>query len=222
MSTATTERHILQTVGRRYRRQGYTVIVEPRGDDLPPFLARFTPDLIAYNDRESVVVEVKTRRDLPASGDIVDLADAVNGREGWRFDLAMVKPERPSLVPDDAEGLTRQEIVARLGAARDLAQQRQGDAALLLAWSAVEAALRLVAQQQRITLEEEQPAYLIKRLYTLGALSRPEYDVLQHGLEMCNTIAHGFRPARMESSLVGDLADLAEQLLQARPADVAM
>jgi hypothetical protein len=178
--------------------------------------------LIAYNDRESVVIEVKTRRDLPKSGDIVDLADAVSGREGWRFDLAMVKPERPLPVPDDAEGLTRQEIVTRLGAARDLAQQRQDDAALLLAWAAIEATLRLVAQQQRITLEEEQPAYLIKRLYTLGALSRPEYDVLQHGLEMRNTIAHGFRPARMESSLVGDLADLAEQLLQARPADVAM
>lgn len=222
MSTSVPERHLLQTVGRRYRRQGYTVIVEPRGDDLPPFLARFTPDLIAYNDRESVVVEVKTRRDLPTSGDIVDLADAVNGHEGWRFDLAMVKPERPPLVADDAESLTRQEIVARLGAARDLAQQRQDEAAVLLAWSAVEAALRLVAQQQRITLETEQPAYVIKRLYTLGVLSRHEYDLLQSGLDMRNTIVHGFRPSRAESALVDSLVNLVEQLLQARSADVAM
>jgi len=222
MSTSVSERSQLQTVGRRYRRQGYTVIVEPRGDDLPPFLARFTPDLIAYNDRESVVVEVKARRDLPTSTDIVDLATAVDGRDGWRFDLALVKPERTPLVADDADALTRHEIGSRLDEARQLARGRQNDAALLLAWSAIEAALRLVARQQRIALDDEQPAYVIKQLYTLGVLSRRDYEVLRQGLETRDTIAHGFRPARMEPSLVDDLADLAEQLLQARPADLAI
>ncbi len=222
MSTSATEQRLLQTVGRRYRRQGYTVIVEPRGDDLPPFLARFTPDLIAYNDRESVVVEVKARRDLPTSTDIVDLAAVLDGRDGWRFDLALVKPERSPLVTDDAEALTRQEIGVRLDEARHLARGRQDDAALLLSWSAIEAALRLVARQQRIALEDEQPAYVIKQLYTLGALSRRDYEALRQALETRDTIAHGFRPARTEPSLVDDLADLAEQFLQARPADLAI
>lgn len=198
------------------------MILEPRGDELPPFLSRFEPGLIAFNDHESVVVEVKTRRDLPKSREIVDLADAVNGHDGWRFDLAIVKPERQPLVDEDAEGLTRQEIAARLVSTRHLAQQRQDDAALLLVWSAAEAALRLVAEQQRVTLENEQPAYVVKRLYTLGMMSRHDYDLLQRGLEMRNTIAHGFRPPRAEPKLVDGLADLVEQLLQARPADRVM
>lgn len=34
-------------LAREYRKRGYSVIEQPRGDDLPPFLRQFSPDLIA-------------------------------------------------------------------------------------------------------------------------------------------------------------------------------
>jgi hypothetical protein len=101
-------------------------------------------------------------------------------------------------------------------------EQGQDDAALLLVWSSTEAALRLVAQQQRIRLENERPSYVIKQLYTLGVVGRRDYDLLQRGLEMRTTIVHGFRPPHAEPQLVDNLASLVEQLLQMHAADLAI
>ena len=39
-----------QTAARQYRKLGYEVVVCPSGDQLPPFLRRFSPDLIATSD----------------------------------------------------------------------------------------------------------------------------------------------------------------------------
>src|SRR5207245_9046654 len=135
-----------QTVERRYKRRGYNVRRRPRGDDLPQFLSGFEPDMIAYNDQESVVVEVKPRADLPASGYLMELANVVNAQQGWQLDLAVVNPKTPPLVDEDVEKLGQTEIAARIRAVRQLVKVRQDEAAILLAWSTVEAALRLLAE----------------------------------------------------------------------------
>src|SRR5438067_11907716 len=143
-SSPVRENRLLQTVERRYKRRGYNVLLRPRGDDLPQFLSGFEPDMIAYNDQESVVVAVKPRADLPASEYLMDLAEVVNAQQGWRLDLAVVNPKTPRLVDEDVEVLGQPEIVARIRAVRLLVKERQDEAAILVAWSTVEAALRLL------------------------------------------------------------------------------
>lgn len=221
-SSAVTERELLQTVERRYRRRGYVVLLRPRGDDLPQFLSRFEPDMIAYKDRESVVVEVKPRADLPASEYLKDLANVVNAQQGWRFDLAVVNPKTPPLVDEDVENLGQPEILARIRATRQLTNERRDEAAILLAWSTVEAALRLVAEQQNVALENNQPAYVIKKLYSLGILSHEDYEALQQGYRARSIIVHGFRLPEPEPSLAETLTSKVEELLQTRATNLAM
>ena len=180
-SSAAAEQRLLQNAERRYRRRGYKVLLRPRGDDLPQFLSGFEPDMIAYNDQESVVVAVKPRADLPAAEYLMELANVVNGQQGWRLDLAVVNPKTPPLVDEDVEVLGQTEIVARIRAVRQLVKERQDEAAILLAWSTVEAALRLLADQQDIALENDQSAYVIKTLYSLGVLGQEDYGPLEKG-----------------------------------------
>jgi hypothetical protein len=196
---------LLQTVERRYKRRGHRVLLRPRGADLPLFLSRFEPDMIAYKDQESVVIEVKSRAELAASKYLVDLASAVNVEQGWRFDLAVINPEMPPLVDEDVENLGETEIIARMRAIRQLTKERQDEAAILLAWSTVEAALRLIAEQQNIVLEDDQPAFVIKKLYSLGVLGQEDYEVLSKGLRARNIIAHGFRLPEPEPRLAETL-----------------
>lgn len=221
-SSAPTEERLLQTVERRYKRRGYNVLRQPRGTDLPRFLSQFEPDMIAYKDQESVVVEVKPRAGLPASQYLAELANAVNAQEGWRFDLAVVNPRNPPLIDEEVEPLGQTEIVARIRAVRQLMKAHQDEAAILLAWSTVEAALRLVAAQQDITLESEQPASVIKKLYSLGLLSHEEYEMLQQGLRAGTIIGHGFRLPEPEPHFTETLIGKVEELLHTRAAGRAM
>lgn len=221
-SSAPTEERLLQTVERRYKRRGYNVLRQPRGTDLPRFLSKFQPDMIAYKDQESVVVEVKPRADLSGSQYLAELADAVNAQEGWRFDLAVVNRRNPPLIDEDVEPLGQTELVARIRLVRQLVKAHQDEAAILLAWSTVEAALRLVAAQQDIALESEQPASVIKKLYSLGILNQKDYVTLQQGLRACTIIGHGFHLPEPEPHLSEALISKVEELLHTRAADLAM
>jgi hypothetical protein len=178
--------------------------------------------MIAYNDQESVVVAVKPRADLPASEYLRELANVVNAQQGWRLDLAVVNPKTPPLVDEDVEILGQPEIAARIRAVRQLVKERQDEAAILLAWSTVEAALRLVAEQQNIALENDQPAYVIKQLYSLGVLGQEDYGALQRGLRARTIIVHGFRLPEPEPLLAETLIGKAEELLQTRATNLAI
>ena len=86
-------RRRLLEVKREYEEQGYKVLLEPRGAELPEFLSQFSPDLIAYSDTENVVVAVKSRSTLVGSSDFLALTDVVNARPGWRLDLDVTNPQ---------------------------------------------------------------------------------------------------------------------------------
>ncbi len=221
-SNPVSEQKLLRTVKRRYTRKGYNVLLEPRSEDLPFFLSGFSPDVIAYNDQESVVVEVKSRADLSASKDMIDLANAVNAQKGWRLDLVVVNPRNPPLLEVDAESLRLPEIVAQLRAAHQLAREEQDGAAIVLAYAAAEATLRLVASQQRVQLDDQQPSSILKQLYSVGILSREDHELLEHGLRMRNIISHGFRLPHAQPELAETLIRVVEALLQVRAADLAM
>ena len=67
-----------ERVAQRYRDEGYQVIVRPFGEQIPPFLAGFQPDLIAIRGNEGVIVEIKINRmDLSSDHQISRLAEIV-------------------------------------------------------------------------------------------------------------------------------------------------
>ena len=210
-STNAAEQKSLDDAVRAYEGRGYRVVKEPDTTQLPDFLAGFRPDLIAYGDRENIVIEVKSSAILPQSRDIVSLADVVNERPGWRFDLIVTNPP----MREETTGLDWWEIRHRIADARELLNDQES-AAALLAWSAAEAAMRFIAKQHKVGLGSTQrnsPSFLVGKLFSLGLVSREDYDVLSEGIALRNLVIHGYRASGPTREEVQALLASVERLL---------
>jgi len=156
------EQKLLAQLALDYQSRGYTVYIEPKGDQIPAELLDFSPtlrpDMIALGpEGKKVLVEVKARvqnRSSVQTEYLSRLADFIRGIPGWSFELAIPPSPGPGVM-DEAppstnrnEPFTWEQVEAHLEGVRQLVQIDQHNAALLLAWSATEAALRRFAQEE--------------------------------------------------------------------------
>lgn len=214
--TANIERERLLRLAEEYRDKGYEVSFHPSSEDLPDFLKNYRPDMIARRGNEAVVIEVKSRFSLNSSSTqyLRNLAQVVEQHPGWRFELVMTNPEDAIYSPKAEGSLQEDEIESRLRVARQLATQHL-ESASLYSWSLAEATLRLVAENEGLSLQRFDPLYLVKQLTTEGVISRSEYQLLMNALSLRNAIAHGFKATQLTRESVYELIDLTEQLLKA-------
>ena len=204
----------IEDIANTYKDEGYRINLKPTSVDLPPFLKRYRPDLIVTNDREKVVVEVKTRSEIIGSREFKNLAKAIESQPGWRLDLALVKPEKVSNSELLRASIGYDTIMERLATARDLAAQGNVEASLLTAWSAGEVVLRKVAQVQDIRIKPFQSASAIQSLYSFGVIGWRDYEFLRKNYEARNQIAHGLRSRRLSKQIADRLIKLIEKLSQ--------
>jgi uncharacterized protein YutE (UPF0331/DUF86 family) len=205
-------RQKLQEIAAEYEAGGYEVLVEPRPEQLPEFLAGFRPDLVARGPNESVVVEVKVGTRTAASERFRELAETIQRQPGWRFSLVVIDPRSDEVAPPTQQLLARQEIVDRLGRANELLKTGATDAAFLLMWVAVEALLRHIATREGLPLERVPSSSLMKELFSLGILSRSELEVAQRAFSVRNALVHGFTTTRLDETS-RELAQFAQKLL---------
>ena len=178
------------------------------------------PDLIARRGEESVVIDVKLRSSLNSSSTqyLRNLAQVVEQQPGWRFELVVTNPDNNISSPKAKGSFQEHEIRSRLEVAKQLSEEHP-DLAILYSWSLVEAALRLVAEKEKLSLQRFDPLYLVKQLTTEGAISRPEYQLLMDTLSLRNAIAHGFKTAQITQNSVHEVIEITEQLLKALHSD---
>ena len=205
------EKRRLGEIAREYEKRGYTVLLEPKGSDLPEFLRGLRPDLIARNVEESVVVEVKSQASLVRDAQLARLTEVVSSRPGWRLELVVTNPMK-SLLSDTYRVLDDSQIRARLQEARALADAGSRPAAMLVLWSAAEAVLRRIAQEESVRLEVDSPGHLLKQLAVSGCISQSEYEVLRSGIEARNALVHGFDAPQVSQQLIDQIADVVQGL----------
>jgi DNA-binding Lrp family transcriptional regulator len=205
-------RQKLQEIAAEYEARGYEVLVEPRPEQLPEFLAGFRPDLVARGLNDSVVVEVKVGTQTAASERFRELAETIQRQPGWRFSLVVIDPRSDEVAPPTQQLLDRQEIGDRLGRANALLKTGATDAAFLLMWVSVEALLRHIATREGLPLERVPSSSLMKELFSLGILSRSELEVAQRAFSVRNALVHGFATTRLDETS-RELAQFAQKLL---------
>jgi len=210
-SVAEHESRRLASVASEYEERGYEVKVQPGAGEMPEFLAGFEPDLIAIGNGESVVVEVKARKEFEneqAIAAITTMEAALRDRPGWRFELIIDGSE-----PENGRSLGVPQIETALDEANQLQQGGHFVAALLLLWSATEGILRLLAACENVDLESLAPRYVTERLYTLGLLGREQYRILDQAVRLRNQAAHGFQVS-VTLQDVASTASTARELLR--------
>lgn len=186
------EKQRAHEVAGEYRRKGYEVIEEPTRAQLPDFLAGYQPDLLARRGNEAVVVEVRARSSLGKAPQIVELARLLRERPGWRFDLVIVGEPGKLDLPDDTQLLGEEEASQRIAASDSLLDAGHHEAALALVWSALEATIRMLLEEEEPYLSLLDSAHILNHAVFHGILSRDDYNALMKVRKYRNTVVHGF------------------------------
>jgi hypothetical protein len=201
----------VRDIAEEYRLRGYRVSIEPGPEALPDFLRPYRPEIVAEGEDESVVVEIRSPGTAREPDSLTELARTIQEHPGWRLDLVLVAGvARP--VP---EPIDRKAIYARLREGERLAESGMAEAALLITWSAAEAAMRWACVREEVELPDHRPATLITRLYSDGLLDRADYDTLMRYMAMRNNVIHGYREDGVDAVAVAKLRRLTKRLLRA-------
>lgn len=203
------------SVEEQYRRDGYRVAAPPASSDLPEFLSGFMPDVLAQKDGENVVVTVVDRDQVAQQKHFLGYwVGKVNAQPGWRFDLVITESSPwTDRVAGDASERDIEEIREQNIEVRRTLQQGLLQPASLFAWSLVEAALRILARSNAIALKNNMPVYVSKQLYSVGAISRAEFDKLQRLMTVRNSVAHGLKTSKLDESVIAEMMQTTEDLL---------
>lgn len=196
------EKRRLRDVAREYRAKGYEVVLQPNPAALPTCLAGFQVDLLASSPTENVLVEVRSQQRLAGATDLIRLAEAVSSLPGWRLELVVTNPREKFLSENGTEPLTRAEIEERLARVRELIHGGRLDAAALLVWSATEGALRRVAREEAVVLEDPAPRPLVKQLFSLGIVSRADYDTIVEAMPLQDRLARGYQSGPIDPDVI--------------------
>jgi hypothetical protein len=209
----------LERVAQLYHSEGYAVTLHPASDHLPSFAAGFRVDILATRTDGNVFVGVvRDRSELEAHPDISRQANVTNRQPGWRYDLEVVGKDDPlRRLTRDAREPSDQEIDESLGEAERLAQAGYLRAALVLAWAAVEASMRRVADDGKRSTLRTTPRELLGTLYGNGFLSRPDFDNLNAAFRLRSEIVHGLVPPSIDLALIDGTVRVARRLLTTNP-----
>ena len=211
MVTVTTDTEYLLTrkTAEEYRSKGYEVLFEAPLDFFPGFRA----DLLVRKGDEVRVIEVKSRPSLAANPKIRELAQLIDSKPGWSFELLLVaEPERLDS-PEGARAFEGRKILQRIGEAEKSLKEGSPEAAFLLAWSASEAAIReLLASHGVSNTSITSPGFVLDQATFHGIIPRNEYDKLTNMLKYRNAIVHGFGTDDFSGDMVTDLIETTRRI----------
>lgn len=137
--------------------------------------------------------------------------------EGMLYTIRFFEREarQPKAMPflDEREP-TKEQIFEMLDEAEQASKSGADRAALLLAWAALEAALRQRAHRLGSSGKVGiQPTILIKQLFASGGLSQLEYQKVEQLRQLRTAVAHGLAPLRGVSNDMPDVRSLVSRLL---------
>jgi REase_AHJR-like len=212
------ERQRARALAEEYRSRGYQVIEEPSPAQLPDFLSGYRPDLLVRKGDEIIIVATKSRSSLAKDPQTRDLARLLQTKPNWNFELVMVGEGEQFSAPEGARPFARDDILRGIEEAESLVASGFSAAALLLAWSTLEATLRLLTEKEGIVLDRSSPLYILKQAVINGVISRDDYNFLANVVKYRNALVHGFKPIDLDITLVKELISTTKRLLQSTSA----
>ena len=195
-----------------YRSRGYEVFREEPLEFLPGFRA----DLLVRKDGETKVIIVQTRSSLALKPEIRELAEALSSEPGWSFELLLVsEPERLD-APEGARPFEEPDINHRINEAEKALAAGFNHASFLLAWSACEAAVRILVNAVGVEIKRVTwPSHVLGHAAMQGIISENDDSFLSEMLAYRNALSHGFEADDFDAGRVKDLIVAAKKLLRA-------
>lgn len=183
----------IERVGQQYRDEGYVVVTHPDAEHLPAFAADLETEILAARGNEKALVQIKkTRADVEADPTIPHKAEVIGKQPGWRYDLIVLNEgDTFRRITRGAREPSEQEIDQAIAEVETLIQINQIRAALVIAWAALEAAMRRVCSKGELYMPKTTPSELLRTLYGNGVLSRKEFELLRETYRFRTEVVHG-------------------------------
>lgn len=199
------EAAVLDLFEPRWRKRGYEVVRAPTAEQLPDFLAGSQPDAIAIGRTPSLVIEILRPHVRRGDQQRENFGARLAGHDDWKLEVVGIMPDGPTFAPETAES-----VRAALSYARELAEGAP-NAALLMAWAALEAAGRRL--EPRFATGGLSTGALLDVLVSNGHIEQDDGSRLRAIAEARNRILHGQLDVRASTRDVGDIVALAEPLV---------
>lgn len=206
----------LNYVADRYRSLGFTVVLRPGSDDLPPFAKDFKVEILATSADGNVLASVKgSPAELEANPDVSRYAEITGKQPGWRFDLLILGPEN-GLPKEErqAHEPSEEHIRTTLDEVERLVQTGFLVAGFAAAWGALEAAMR---RHVRASGGEAgwgtAPRTMLNELYSSGTLSTSVLRDLERLYQLRSAVVHGYATPELQPDAVRFLVATARRLL---------
>lgn len=206
---AITEKRHADLLAQDYSDKGYRVSREVFLD----FFPKLRVDILAEKEDEKKVVEVKSRTSLARTPAIRELARILKSKAGWTFELSLVGEREKLDAPENARQFEDVDIVGLTETVKRLLDLGYFEAALMCAWSAFEATLRVLIEENGISIERvTTSAYILELAVSEGVISSEDYDSLVHMMRHRNAVAHGFKTTDLDSELITGLIETTQRI----------
>ena len=207
------EKRIADSVEREYRDKGYAV----QRDVALDFLDGLRVDMVAQKDGLTKAIEIKTATSLARTGGTrrEEIYETIRAQKGWSHTLVLAgEPERLS-AHKGATPFNREDALLRMDRAEQCLAAGFPEAAVLLAWSALEAVVRIVLREEGFEINRvTNSAYTIAHALDWETISYADYDKLNKLVKYRNAIIHGFSVDEMEGErLTREMIELANGIL---------
>ena len=186
------ELQALRKLAEEYQKLGYTVVVEPSGALIPPFLGNYKPEILAKKDDEHLLVDVK----LEGARDVAEfwrMVAEVKRHAGWKLTgvtVPNVDPEvnTSGVLSDlDVDGLRQQLHEIDL-----LSLDPQLQSVILpRLWVVYIAALRVLAVQEGFDRDGDADYERLVRAQSNGLISNAECEEGRALMILRNRVVNG-------------------------------
>ena len=212
MTIAELEGKRAQDIADEYRRRGYEVTIGPTEEQLPPFLAGFSPDILMEKGDKSVVVEVRSRPTMEKEGRPSGLAGAVRDRPGWTYWLSQVNVGEQLRVPKGVRAFSREDVFRCAAESERLLEAGLADEAFVRACAAADGAVRILLDEEGELLGRPPAEHAISQATHEGIISMECYFLLRDALRRRNALVHGFALDDTDNESVREVVDAAMRL----------
>jgi uncharacterized protein YutE (UPF0331/DUF86 family) len=178
------ETDFLQALRNEYEGRGYSFHIHP--DNVPKFLGSYRPDAIATSPKESIVIEVKARRQASNEPRLSEIARLMEKQPGWKLKIYYRAGTTPRLYDTPAKEI----VIEQSAEAERLFSSGHPRAAFVMAWAALEAAARAVSSD-RERARVMMPRELVEWLSYGGHIPPSASRQLRDLITVRNAIVHG-------------------------------
>ncbi|MBQ1497877.1 MAG: hypothetical protein IIZ38_06150 [Sphingomonas sp.] len=194
----------------QYEAQGFEFVTQLNQVDLPAFFAGYQPDAVALKLGQNVAIEIKSQDASSSKRNLEQIRKLFEGHPDWRLSVAYMGSGTPSVTIPTAEP---EAILWRVKEARALRDQGFRQAALVMAWSLLEATLQ--AMDNAAEAKPRTPGTVLQTLSMIDLISPDIERRARDLINLRNSIVHGDVSVEPSAEDIDLLLGVVEEALRA-------